>query len=355
MTLDWGSFRRLAPGSDNWPATWAADGGVYAAWGDGNGFGGGGAGDKVSIGIARLSGSSARAVTGTDLVGGPSPRVARCFPLFPGDLAETNRRSSCHRKGRHAKSYGVLALGDKLYAFLTPGSLTQGYKEARLYAAPLGTNAWRRAAWAFTKDGPGRLLSPGFLQAGRGHADLGGQVYAYAARHAPVASGDLSLHKGPRGGEIALLRAPKGADLLARGGWEFLAGVDGAGRPTWTGDEGKLQAAIVDRQGGVGWTTSATYVKALGRYLVATQHAKHATGRLTLLEAPQPWGPWRTVTYTTVADPQRRVQTTGFYFNFLPNSFSGDGKSFTLVFTGRGNADALLLVDGRFTLGEAGG
>ncbi len=59
--------------------------------------------------------------------------------------------------------------------------------------------------------------------------------------------------------------------------------------------------------------------------------------------------------YTTVADPQRRVQTTGFYFNFLPNSFSGDGKSFTLVFTGRGNADALLLVDGRFTLGEAGG
>ena len=92
MTLDWGSFRRLAPGSDNWPATWAADGGVYAAWGDGNGFGGGGANAKVSIGIARLSGSSARSVNGANLVGGADPRVARCFPLFPGDLAETNQR-----------------------------------------------------------------------------------------------------------------------------------------------------------------------------------------------------------------------------------------------------------------------
>jgi hypothetical protein len=154
-----------------------------------------------------LGGASAGSVSGADLVSGANPRVARCFPLFPGDLAETNQRSSCHRKGRHAKSYGVLALGDRLYAFLTPGSLTQGYKEARLYAAPLGTNAWRRAAWAFTKDGPGRLLSPGFLQAGRGHADLGGHVYAYAARHAPVASGDLP----PQGAARRRDRPPAGA------------------------------------------------------------------------------------------------------------------------------------------------
>jgi hypothetical protein len=170
-----------------------------------------------------------------------------------------------------------------------------------------------------------------------------------------VASGDLSLHKGPRGGEIALLRAPKGADLLARGGWEFLAGVDGAGRPTWTADEGKLQAAIVDRQGGVGWTTSATYVKALGRYLVATQHAKHATGRLTLLEAPQPWGPWRTVAYTTVADPQRRVQTTGFYFNFLPNSFSATARASRWCSPAAATPTRCSWSTRRFTLGEAGG
>lgn len=353
MALDWGSFRRLAPGSDNWPATWAQDGGVYTLWGDGNGFGGSGASAKVSIGVARLSGDDAGSANGTNLIGGASPRVAECFPLFPGDLAENNQRSACYRKGRAAKSYGALALGDRLYAFLTPGSLTQGYKEARLYAAPLGSNAWRRAAWAFTKDGPGRLLSPGLLQAGRNHADLGGHVYAYAARHAPTESDDLSIQKGPRGGEVALLRAPKGADLLQRSAWQFLAGVDGAGRPSWTGEEGRLTAAITDRQG-VGWTTSAVYVKGLGRYLVATQHTKHATGRLTLLEAPEPWGPWRTVAYTTVADPQRRVQTTGFYFTFLPNSFSGDGRSFTLVFTGRGNADALLLIDGRFTLGGDG-
>ena len=94
-------------------------------------------------------------------------------------------------------------------------------------------------------------------------------------------SGDLSVHKGPRGGEIALLRAPKRADLLQRGSRQFLAGPESGGRPAWIGSEGELEAAIVDRQG-VGWTTSAICVKALGRYLVATQHATHAAGRPTL-------------------------------------------------------------------------
>ena len=33
---DWTTtFRQLAPGSDNWPTTWASDGSVYSAWGDG--------------------------------------------------------------------------------------------------------------------------------------------------------------------------------------------------------------------------------------------------------------------------------------------------------------------------------
>ena len=42
------------------------------------------------------------------------------------------------------------------------------------------------------------------------------------------------------------------------------------------------------------------------------------------------------------------MSSTGFHYNFLANSFSKDGKRFTLVFTGTGNADALNLVDGTF-------
>src|SRR5690348_7776853 len=110
LTLDWSTYRQLAKGSDNWATTWAADGSLYAGFGDGNGFQGG----RRSLGFARLTGGSAQAVQGTDL---PGPPVA-------------------------GKTYGVLALGDTLYAFVSPGSNAANYQEARLYRAPLGGGPW---------------------------------------------------------------------------------------------------------------------------------------------------------------------------------------------------------------------
>ena len=106
LTLDWSTFRQLARGSDNWATTWAADGSLYAGFGDGNGFQGG----RRSLGFARLTGGSAQAVQGTDLPGTPAA----------------------------GKTYGVLALGDTLYAFVSPGSNAANYQEARLYRAPPG-------------------------------------------------------------------------------------------------------------------------------------------------------------------------------------------------------------------------
>jgi hypothetical protein len=66
------------------------------------------------------------------------------------------------------------------------------------------------------------------------------------------------------------------------------------------------------------------------------------------------YGPWRTVAYTGIKDPRGRIQQTTFHYDLLPNSLSADGKRFTLAFTGTGNADALLLVNGSFgTSGRA--
>ena len=59
--------------------------------------------------------------------------------------------------------------------------------------------------------------------------------------------------------------------------------------------------------------------------------------------------------YRTFNDPQERVPNTVFFYDFLANSFSPDGKGFTLIFTGTGKADALNLVDGSFTTAGAGG
>src|SRR5688572_6458484 len=55
-TIDWSTHQRQAPGSDNWPMTWAADDHLYTAWGDGGGFGGSNSDGRVSLGVARVEG-----------------------------------------------------------------------------------------------------------------------------------------------------------------------------------------------------------------------------------------------------------------------------------------------------------
>ena len=47
---------RLAPGSDNWPLTWADDDALYGAYGDGNGFAPF-TPAKLSLGLARITGT----------------------------------------------------------------------------------------------------------------------------------------------------------------------------------------------------------------------------------------------------------------------------------------------------------
>src|SRR4051812_38974870 len=160
LTLDWSTFRQLARGSDNWATTWAADGSLYAGFGDGPGF----QGQRQSLGFARLTGGSAQAVQGTDLPGSPAA----------------------------GKTYGVLALGDTLYAFVSPGSGAASYQEARLYRAPPGGGPWTRAGWAFTDRGPERLVLPAFLQDGRGYPAGRPPGYASPPRYAPKAPGPPS-------------------------------------------------------------------------------------------------------------------------------------------------------------------
>src|SRR5688572_16126470 len=55
--LDWSTHQRHAPGSDNWPITWAGDDHQYTAWGDGGGFGGSNSDRRVSLGVARIEGT----------------------------------------------------------------------------------------------------------------------------------------------------------------------------------------------------------------------------------------------------------------------------------------------------------
>ena len=69
VSFDWSTHQRLAPGSDNWPITWADDDQQYTSWGDGGGFGGTNDDSRVSLGFGRVDGEK-DSYQGANLWGG---------------------------------------------------------------------------------------------------------------------------------------------------------------------------------------------------------------------------------------------------------------------------------------------
>lgn len=344
FSLDWSTFRSLASGSDNWPVSWAADGTLYSAWGDGGGFGPDASRlAYVPLGVATLTGSSAATLDGRNLISGLVPALAPCFPYLSPAPANGRTDSPCFRRGISAKSRGVLALDGSLYLWLTPGSGTTGYRFGRIARAAQGANAWTMAPWGLGRGTSPGLVFPTFLQAGRDHADLpDGHVYSYAARYAPRngGSGRLDVQVGPGGGEVHLLRHPRANPLAPP---EYSTGDGG-----WSGSPASSRPVFADRNG-TGPRVSAFYVRELGRYILMSGHTREFSSQLGMFEAPNPWGPWRTVFYGTLG-AGAGVPLTAFFYGFLPNAFSADGRRFTFLFTGVDRLDALNVVDGSFAL-----
>lgn len=314
VTFDWASFDQQAPGSDNWPVTWAADGHQYTAWGDGGGFTGTDTEGRVSLGIARLKGEWDH-FKGYNVWGGKDTLNSAQFD---------------------GKSYGILSIDGKLYLWVSPGSGDTNYTEARLaQSTDLGAN-WTKASWAF-KEADGLVL-PTFLQFGKDYAGArDGFVYSYAIRL--VDNSSLKIQKP---GQIDLLRVPK-QRLMERNAYEYFAGLDGRGEPTWTMDLTRRRAVFEDR-GGVGWTVSATYNAGLTRYLLMTEHGESFKGNLGIFDAPNPWGPWTTVTYQSNWGGYGEL----FFWTFSNKWTSTDGRDFTLIFTGLNRYDAWNTVHGTF-------
>ncbi len=111
IDLDWSTYLKMAPGSDNWPITWARNNHQYTTWGDGGGFGGTNDVGRVSLGVAKIQGTYDDFIP-TNIWGGENSDNLATF------------------KG---KSYGILALGNDLYMWVSPGSNIRGYEHSRLY------------------------------------------------------------------------------------------------------------------------------------------------------------------------------------------------------------------------------
>jgi dipeptidyl aminopeptidase/acylaminoacyl peptidase len=301
ITWHWETHRTAAPGSDLWPVTWGLDDNLYTAWGDGGGFGGTDQDGRVALGFGRIEGMAER-FTGININGGQDPVHAASFPT-------------------QGKVGGILAVGDRLYAWLNTQNGKWPDVDQALIWSDDKAGDWTRSNWVFPK-GQGNLKPATFLNFGKGYtgipSNLLGFVYFYGQKQGEEK-------------ETYLGRAPVNK-VLDRRAYEFLAGFE-EDKPLWSSDVSRSYPVFADANR-TGDLASVVYVPALKRYLLTCYHK--GPGQLGVFDAPQPWGPWTTVAYY---EPWGRMGTEGegLICSFPQKWMSADGLTLWCVFSAYGS------------------
>ena len=283
------TIMRLAKGSDNWPLTWADDGALYTAYGDGWGF------EprverKLSLGLARVLGSP------------------------PEVRGENLRAPSAEQTGdgpRGLKASGML---------MVDGTLYMAVRNAGSAQLACSRDRGRTCTWADWRFETG-FGCPTFVNFGR---DCAGARDAYVYLASPDAN---SAYKPAD--RMVLARAPRGR-LMDREAWTYFERRDAGGRPVWTPDVARRGAVF--RHPGRCYRGGVTYCAPLGRYLwvqVLPGGDARFRGGFGVYDAPEPWGPWTTAFFTPAWDVG-----PGESASFPAKWMSGDGRTMCLVFSG---------------------
>ena len=283
------SIIRLATGSDNWPLTWADDGGLYTAYGDGNGFEPF-LSEKLSLGFARVSG-------------------------IPPEIQGTNIRSETgEQRGdgpRGKKASGLLMMDGILYLW------ARNAGNAQLAWSDDHARTWQWCDWRFTES----FGCPTFLNYGKNY-DGARDEYVYI--YSPESGSAYEAAD-----RMVMARVPKDR-LRDRSAYEFFQRLDENGHPVWTAD--------IRKRGGVFehyrrcYRSGISYNPALKRYLwcqILPGENPRFEGGFAIFDAPEPWGPWTTAYFTELWDTG-----PGETGSFPPKWMSHDGRSAWLVFSG---------------------
>lgn len=312
LAVDWKLDTHLQHGlgSDLWPLTWAADGNIYAAWGDGWGWNK--KGPKHSIGVTRISGMPPK-LAGEDLWGeGPGAGFG--------------------------KPEALIGIDGQIYMFWTNGrSKDDRANTATAISSDRGVT-WRLNPAKAFPEFPDGFRVRGIAHFGPGYAGaMDDFVYVYFGFS--------------RANEIFLARAPK-RRIFEPGAYEWFGGM-AADRPVWKRRFADRKPVFSDPNG-YWWHVGVTFVPGLKRFLLTKPHFAAGANRelpggdrskltgLGIFDAPAPWGPWTTAYY---AD---RFRDGLFKFTyFIPGKYvARDGKSFWLAWSGYPEYDNVNFVRG---------
>jgi CubicO group peptidase (beta-lactamase class C family) len=285
---------RKAPGSDNWPLTWADDDRQYTAYGDGWGF------EpllpkKLGLGFARVEGNP---------------------PDFKGENIRSPSGEQIGDGARAKKASGILCVEGVLYLW------TRNAGNAQLAWSQDHGQTWEWANWKFTMS----FGCPTFLNFGKNYA---GARDAWVYVYSPDA--DSAYQPADR---MVLARVPQGK-IRERTAYEFFRGLDDMQQPLWSKEIADRGAAFTHKNRC--YRSGITFNAGLKRYLwvqiiPGTQGKKADTrfeGGFAIYDAPEPWGPWTTVYFTEKWDVG-----PGETASFPTRWMSADGKTVQLVFSG---------------------
>jgi hypothetical protein len=295
ITFDQSTLVKVAPGSDQFGYTTAADNNIYVAWGDGGGFGGTNNLGRSSLGLGRIEGIPP-SWSGHNVWGGLNPESSQ-----PPVLGKS--------------SNGIIAVNGALYVYVDEQDV---WTNNSLWKSTDLGMTWSNLGQMF--DESNRAFSePGIIQFG---PDYQGARDNYIYGYSPDEFAD----------GLGLFRVDK-SKIETRAYYEFFAGFDGNGDPVWSGDILDEVPVFTD-PAGTEWGATATYSPYLKRYLLAVRH-NGKSGEWGLFDAPEPWGPWTTVGYgsdfpawTYSPDPNgASANRPAYIHNFPVKWMSDDGKT----------------------------
>ncbi|WP_265444433.1 DUF4185 domain-containing protein [Flexivirga meconopsidis] len=286
---------RAGADGDLWPNCWGSDDQLYAAYGDGRGFGF----TASDIGVTRISGTPAKGLRGVNLAQGD-----QIGQVWSGT-------------GYTRKPTGMACVAGKKY--LAVQDLAYDFNRAP--AATIASSAdginwsWDRTAPMFSG---GVFTTVMFLDYGKDYRDaLDGYVYAYGIdgnwrdSYSDVVPDPTSLY---------LARVPRDA-VQERSKWQFYQGLSGS-QPQWTTNIEEKRPVLTDtRRSPLGHSVisqgGVTYLPKSKQYV----YTSWTENTFEFYAAPTPWGPFRHTNSVDFGPYPWTAQRFGGYGLSLPSKF----------------------------------
>ncbi|MGZ0147092.1 hypothetical protein ACXJJ3_08465 [Kribbella sp. WER1] len=298
---------------DLWPNCWSDDDNVYAAYGDGVGFGS----SASDIGVTRISGMPG-SLSGTQ-------------------LAQGDQLGKVWTANHTRKPTGMACVGGALY--LAVQDLAFDFDDAP--AATIAKSTDKGRTWTFDTGAPmfggSKFTTIFFLDYGKNYANApDGYVYAYGLDNNWR---DSFSNRVPDPVDLWLARVPA-TSVQDRSTWQFYAGTSN-GVPQWSSDLNARVAALHDDRhiyGNVGTAGRArdmttisqggvVYDKPLNRYI----YTSWTEYTFEFYESPTPWGPWTHFTPKDFGGYPWTHAKHGGYATTIPSKYiSADGRSMWL-------------------------